>query len=401
MLAHLTEISVSHTLPSMRPSLSRRHLFETAFGAAIGVGFIGASAGCSDEDAATPDRTVPATAPGSTRWRMPAEDLPHEATWMSFPSSADVWGGDLADVQGAIADIALAIAEFEPVRMLVRPAARSLATDLMGGHVELVDGPVDDLWARDTLPLFLVDPSSLGALAAGRVRFNGWGGKQIHTGDTQLAAHVASMLDIELIDLGVTGEGGGIENDGAGTLLAARSSWVNSNRNPGFDEAAIAAALVDGLGASRMLWVDGIAGEDITDGHIDTLARFVDAATIVHEYPSYVEPGETWYDVAVATHRSLEQFERLDGSAYRLVQLTQPITTRAVGDQFLSSYVNFYVCNGAVIAPSFGDRDADGVAREVLAELHPGREVVQIDIDPLAEGGGGIHCATQQQPRVA
>jgi agmatine deiminase len=330
---------------------------------------------------------------------MPAEDRPHAATWMCFPSSADVWGRDLADVQFAIADIALAIAEFEPVRMLARPEARSLALDLVGSDVELIDGPVDDLWARDTLPLFLVDPNTPASLSAARVRFNGWGDKQIHAGDSQLAGHVADLLGIELIDTGVTGEGGGVETDGNGTLIAARSSWVNPNRNPGRSEDDIATALVAGLGASRMLWVDGVAGEDITDGHIDTLARFVDATTIIHEYPSYVEPGETWYDVAVSTHRTLEPLTRLDGSPYRLVPLTQPATTRAAGDQFLSSYVNYYVCNGAVIAPRFGDDTADAIAREQLADLHPGREIVQLDIDPLAEGGGGIHCATQQQPR--
>ncbi len=195
--------------------------------------------------------------------------------------------------------------------------------------------------------------------------------------------------------------GCGLENDGQGTLLAARSSWVNDNRNPGVPEADIAAALVQTLGAQRLVWVDGVAGQDITDGHIDTLARFADPTTIVHEYPSYVEPGETWYDLAASTHDELLAIQTLDGRPYDLVQLTQPGTTRQSGDAFLSSYVNYYVCNGAVIAPAFGDVAADGRAVEALADLYPGREVVALDIDPVAAGGGGIHCATQQQPDPA
>jgi len=331
---------------------------------------------------------------------MPAEESLHAATWMCFPSSREVWGSDLVAVQGTIAEVALAISRFEPVRMLVRPDARQVALDLVGSDIELLDAPVDDLWARDTLPLFLraVDPADATPLAAGRVRFNGWGDKQVHDGDARLAGIVAEIVGAPLLDSGLTGEGGGLEVDGAGTVLAARSSWVNPNRNSGVSEAAISAALLDLLGARRMVWVDGVAGEDITDGHIDTLARFADPATIVHEFSVSIEPGEVWSDVAVATEAALADQRDARGEPYRLVALTQPGSHRGTTDAFLSSYVNYYVCNGAVIGPSFGDVRADGAAADVLAGLYPGREIVQIDIDPVAEGGGGIHCATQQQP---
>ena len=327
---------------------------------------------------------------------MPAEDGPHDATWMCFPGRADVWGRDLPDVQAAIADLGLTIAAFEPVRMLVRPEDRGLAADLVGTDIELIEGPVDDLWARDTLPLFLVGDD--GRLAAGRVRFNGWGGKQVHAGDETLAALVAEILGIEFVDSGLVGEGGGIETDGAGTLLAARSSWVIDNRNPGVDEDEIADRLTSLLGADRLLWVDGVAGEDITDGHIDTIARFIDPTTIVHEFPSYVEPGETWYDLAVRTAAELEAFETPDGEPYELVRLDQPTSTRRRDPEFLASYVNYYVCNGAVIIAEFGHAPADARAVDLVAALHPGREVVDVDIAQIAAGGGGVPCATQQQP---
>lgn len=337
----------------------------------------------------------------SSRWRMPAEEHPHEATWMCFPASSTVWGSDLPAVQRTVARIALAISDFEPVRMLVRPSARSLASTLVGRGIELIDGPVDDLWARDTLPLFLLAADGRPALAAGRVRFNGWGGKQLHGGDARLAKHVAELLGIELIASGLTGEGGGIETDGAGSVLASRSSWVNRNRNPGRSESEIGRAITGLLGARRVLWIDGIAGSDITDGHVDTLARFASPGTIVCEATSYVEPGETWYEVARRTQRSLRAARTLAGQPYRIVRLTQPTTTRGSGDAFLSSYLNYYVCNGAVIVPTFGDRRADSRAAHTLASLHPGRQVVQLEIDAVAAGGGGIHCSTREQPRVS
>ncbi|MEM7271962.1 MAG: agmatine deiminase family protein [Actinomycetota bacterium] len=336
--------------------------------------------------------------PVAGRWWMPAEEARHEATWMCFPSRQDVWGRDLGDVQATIADIGLTVAEFEPVRLLVRPADLAIAKDLVGGDLELIEAPVDDLWARDTLPLFLV--SDRGGLGAAKVQFNGWGGKQVHDGDATLADLVAERLGVQLTDSGLVGEGGGLETDGTGTLLAARSSWVNDNRNPGVGEEAISAALTAALGAERLLWVDGIAGQDITDGHIDTLARFSNPSTIIHEETSYVEPGEVWYELARTTATELERFTTLDGDPYDLVRLQQPATTRRSDPEFLASYVNYYVCNDAVLIPQFGDDEADGLAADRIGELYPEREIVALDIDPVAAGGGGIHCATQQQPAV-
>ena len=368
--------------------LDRRELL---IGSAAGVAALWL-AGCSDDSEGSalvmPDGT----------WWMPAEEAPHECTWMCLPGRGDVWGPYLDETRRTIADIALAVAEFEPVRMLVRPDDLDLAANLVGTDVELIDAPVDDLWARDTLPLFLVDGA--GGLAAGRVRFNGWGDKQVHDGDATLAGIVADILDVPLVDSGIVGEGGGLEVDGEGTVLAARSSWINDNRNPGLDEDEITEVLVELLGAERLLWVDGIAGHDITDGHIDTLARFTNPGTIVHELPSYVEPGEIWYDVAVDTEASLRRFRTLDGEPYELVTLRQPADPRGAGEEFLTSYVNYYVCNGAVLVPEFGDGAADGAAADLIGAQYPDREIVALDIDPVAAGGGGIHCATQQQPAV-
>jgi agmatine deiminase len=330
---------------------------------------------------------------------MPAEDAPHDRTWMCWPSSKTVWGSDLSGVQDVIIEIALAIAEFEPVSMLARPREVSAVRKLLKG-VEVTPAPVDDLWARDSLPNFLTRRRSDGTfeLAAGHARFNGWGGEQISSGDTQLAGLVAKRLGVSLKDSGLVGEGGGIEVDGTGTVLAAASSWVNPNRNPGRTKTQIESALLAMLGGRRMIWIDGLAGRDITDGHIDTLARFVNPSTIIIDKPAFNDPADPWVAVAARTRQQIQQARTATGGRYTIVEVEQPSTIRGTGDDFLATYMNYYVCNGAVIAPQFGDAKADRAARTILAGLFPDRNVIQINIDPLAAGGGGIHCATQQQP---
>ena len=292
---------------------------------------------------------------------MPAEEAEHERTWMCWPSNEDIWGDGLEEVQNNIAEIARAIAAFEPVTMLVRPEEMEAGADLLGEEIELLEAPVDDLWARDTLPAFLItapgDPQP--GMAAGRVRFNGWGGKQTHDGDATLAELLATHLDIPLHDWGLVGEGGGFEVDGAGTVLAAESSWVNDNRNPGKTRDEIEAGLLSLLGADRMIWVDGLAGHDITDGHIDTLARFASETTIVVDAPAFPEEDNVWVDLAARTKELIEAAVTSDGEPYEVIEITQPGEPRGTSDGFLASYMNYYVCNGAVIAPEFGDEAAD------------------------------------------
>lgn len=380
-----------------------RRTVLAGLGSLLGARLLSGCAGGGGESDATVASIGPVDRRPPSGWRMPSEEELHERTWMCWPSSDEVWGGDLGGVQDVIARIALAIAEFEPVAMLAREAELPWLASLVGSDVELMAAPVDDLWARDTLPNFIVSPPGVdrSRLAASHARFNGWGGKQIHAGDTQLASIVAEHLGIELFESGLVGEGGGIEVDGVGTVLAAESCWVNENRNPGMSRGQIEEAILTMLGAERMLWVPGLAGFDITDGHIDTLGRFIGSDTILVDRPAVDDPDDPWVEVAAETLEVLSAATMADGEPYAIEEITQPLDIRGGGDDFLSTYMNFYVCNGAVIAPEFGDTFADDTAKDRLAGLFPDREIILLDIDALAAGGGGIHCATQQQPAIA
>lgn len=336
---------------------------------------------------------------GSQGFWYPEETDPHERTFMQWPVNPAVHDDAdfLYDLQATIADIASTIAEFEPVVMLAAAEHHKAIKRLVSGQVELWDVPTDDLWCRDSGPSFVVDGK--GGLAVTQFNFNGWGGKQVHGHDGKIAAQVAERLGLPVFDAGLVGEAGGVETDGHGTLIAHESSWINPNRNRG-SKAEVEAMLLDTMGARKMIWAPGIKGADITDYHIDALARFVKPGQVVIQMGEEVDPEDPWSVAAFETHDILAEATDANGDKLDLVILPEPYDIRVDSPDFVSSYVNYYVCNGAVIAAEFGDKAADEEAAAMLSDLYPGREIVTLNIDAVGEVGGGIHCATHEQPKV-
>jgi agmatine deiminase len=329
----------------------------------------------------------------------PEETEPHERTFMQWPVNRRVYdeADFLFDLQATIAEIASTIAAFEPVVMLAAVEHHRAIRKLVSGQVELWDIPTDDLWCRDSGPSFVVDGK--GGLAVTEFNFNGWGNKQVHGNDGKVAARVAERLGLQVFDAGLVGEAGGVETDGRGTLMAHESTFINRNRNTG-SKAEIEAMLLETMGAEKMIWAPGIIGADITDYHIDALARFVKPGQVVIQMGEAVDPSDPWSVAAFETHDILAAATDAAGRKLDLVILPEPWDIRVDSPDFVSSYVNYYVCNGAVIAAEFGDKAADAEAAEILADLYPGREIVMLNIDPVGEVGGGMHCTTHEQPKV-
>ncbi len=332
-------------------------------------------------------------------WYMPDEGDPHQRTWMAFGASKKIWGKKLlSEAQHNLATVALTIAQYEPVFMLVRQSDLSLAQDLMGSRVELIVCPHDDLWMRDTGPVFVVTEN--GHKAAIDFNFNGWGEKQDFDYDADVASFVMQQAGVRRIQTELTLEGGGIEVDGYGTAIITESCVLNKNRNPGVSKADCEWELKRLLGLEKIIWLPGIKGKDITDGHTDFYARFAGPGVVVAGY----DPDPKSFDHAV-TKRHLEILRAAtdaEGSKLEVVVLEAPanIRDKFASDDFAAGYINFYVCNGAVIVPEFGDPRTDVAARRELQSLFPGRDVIQVNIDGIAAGGGGIHCMTQQEPKV-
>ncbi|WP_246150821.1 agmatine deiminase family protein [Streptomyces qinzhouensis] len=335
-------------------------------------------------------------APGS--FRVPVEDARHTRTWMAWPDSTAIWGGRLSGVQADVALIARTIARYEPVVLCANPGSAARARSLCGPAVTVLTSvPVDDCWMRDTGPVFRTD--GRGGLDAIGLNFNGWGNKQPHARDALAAGRIAAWAGVPFTRAGLVGEGGAVEPDGAGTLMATRSSLVNRNRNPGKTEQQIGAAMCEAYGASKVIWFDGVRGQDITDNHVDATSRFLAPGEALVQLPlatdtdDYARDARRQYGIlSTATTAAGQPMDvlRLQGPDYDRIRSTNP--------DFLASYANFYLCNGAVISAHFGDAGADEAARATLTRLYPDRVVEQLNIDRLGAGGGGIHCVTQQQP---
>lgn len=328
---------------------------------------------------------------------VPAESERHARTWMAWPSTPKLYGGSGAyfeSVQETLGRLAAAIAENEPVTMAAPADQHELAARLCGPRVELVDILTDDMWARDSAPVFVRKADD--GVAAVDFHFNGWGDKQVHARDGQLAARISEEAGAERLDAGLCGEGGGLEYDGDGTLLLTESCWVNDNRNPGLERAEIERRLKAMLGVETVLWVPGVRGLDITDGHIDGSFRFVEPGLVIaSSYPGDTSEWGRAHEEALAI---LAKARDARGRPLEIVSIPAATDIRSTSEDFLTSYANYYVGNGALYTPRFGDRKADALAADVLGRLHPGRRIVELEVDRICENGGGIHCVTQQQP---
>lgn len=335
--------------------------------------------------------TAKGPAMADTQLYIPPEESPHAQTFMMWPTSRKVHPDQvfLGMLQDTIAGIANTIAEFEPVILLADADVHQSARKHLSNNVTLWDIPTEDLWARDAGPLFAFQGDDL---VVSHIQFNGWGQKQVHTRDGQIAARVAERLGLPMIASGLSGEPGGIEHDGHGLLMAHESSWVNPNRNPRLSRAEVEARLLAAYGAERMIWSKGVYGEDITDYHIDSLARFTGPGRVLINLPDAPDMKDPFHLAALDTHDALEAAE------LEIDVIPEPEIRRIKSLDFVASYANYYACNGAVIAAQFGDAEADTIAIEALKKHYPGRDVITLNVDALGEVGGGIHCATQQMP---
>ncbi|MEZ4657714.1 MAG: agmatine deiminase family protein [Caldilineaceae bacterium] len=308
--------------------------------------------------------------PDQPRWRMPDENAIHKRTWMAFGASAQIWSARLLpEVQRNVATIAATIAEFEPVAMLVRPGEYDLAHDLVGSGVELIESPLDDLWMRDTGPLFV--SAAEGSRAALDFNFNGWGEKQVHSRDAAVAAFVARQAGVRVINTELVLEGGCIELDGQGTAIITESCVLNDNRNPGVTKAQFEAALMPLLGLEKIIWLPGIKGMDITDGHTDFYARFVRPGVVLAGYDP--DPDSYDHEVTLAHLEILQSATDAQGRPLEILTLEGPMAIRETyaTDDFAAGYIGFYVCNGGVIMQGFGDEEADLAARETVQKPSP------------------------------
>lgn len=334
----------------------------------------------------------------------PAEWAPQAGVLVTWPRRDSDWGRHQAAAETTFAGLVSAITQFEPALVIVADrahrievAARLQAAASRADRVVFAELPSNDAWARDHGPLTVIDA---GGARLVHPRFDGWGGRY--------AADLDSRIPKRLFDLGVVSasayqelainvEGGALETDGAGTLLATARSLTGGTRNAGHSAEAVVAALAPWLGVQRthLLAHGGLVGDD-TDGHIDTLARFAPNDTIV--YSSCDEPTDANFEALQAMAAELKALRTREGRPYNLVPLPIPAPCYGpAGDRLPANYANFLVINSAVIVPVHDD-PMDTVALARINASFSDRHVVALPALPLLMQHGSIHCVTMHLP---
>jgi agmatine deiminase len=340
------------------------------------------------------DVRIALDSPLEAGYSMPAEWAPHVRCWMAWPDRRDLWGKRLPDTKRDYSNVARAIARFEPVSMIVNPESAEEARRACGDEIDLLPLTIDDAWVRDSGPSFLRHPD--GRIAATSWRFNAWGGKSPrYREDAMLSARLLHHVEAPLYHSSLALEGGGLHVDGEGTVLTTESVVLNPNRNPGIDKAEAERELCRALGAEKVIWLPGDDDPDsgdVTDGHVDGFACFARPGVVL--YTAARDRQSPNAPVFEENRKALEAATDARGRKLELIPLYEaPTEERAE----YCGYVNFYIANGGIVIPRF-DIPSDDPARETLAKAFPDRSVVQVGIDDIAPGGGGIHCITQQQP---
>jgi agmatine deiminase len=327
---------------------------------------------------------------------MPPAWAPHGRCWMAWPCREAGWGDaaglDLA--RKAYADVARAIARFEPVTMLAAPRLVAGASLGCGSTVAVMPMRRDDSFLRDNGPTFVTD--GRGGVAGVTFRFNGYGGRyEDFAADAATAKRLLATLRMRRYKVPLTLEGGAIVVDGEGTLITTESVLLDEKRNPGKERKEIETILADALGINKVVWLAGGLENDGTGGHVQMLAAFARPGVVMATLTN--DANDINFPVLKENLERLKRATDARGRVLDIVPLPQPTPRRVGGRRLPLSYANFYLANGAAIVPAFGDA-LDEQAMAAIRAAFPDREAVQLDAYDLFVGGGGISAITCPQP---
>ena len=363
-------------------------------------------------------KRIVGTTPRQDGYRMPGEFEEQTGVWMLWPQRPDNWRGGAKPAQQAFADVARAIARFEPVTVCVNPDQFQNARARLPEDIRVVEMTSNDAWVRDCGPTFVKNDQ--GNLRAVDWTFNAWGG--LHDGlyfpwdqDDLVARKICELEGVDSYRTdGFVLEGGSIHVDGQGTVLTTEMCLLSPGRNPELSRRDIEEKLCDYLGCEKVIWLrDGI-DPDETNGHIDDVACFVAPGEVACIWTE--DPENPFYQAAQDAFRTLSQATDAKGrrlTVHKLCLTKKPCclegaetidavegtVPRENGEVSIASYMNFLIVNGAVIAPQYGDEN-DQLAIQQLQQMFPDRQIVGVQTREVAFGGGNIHCITQQQPKA-
>lgn len=328
--------------------------------------------------------------PAADGFRFPAEWDEHEYTLMVMPPPQN-WKGygiPLAKVRKQWANVANKLSEYEPVRVVVHPDERRHAKQILNKDIELIEFLVNDGWARDSGPMILVNGKGERRVAG--FTFNGWGAKfPPYSDDALLKARLCKQLDMPMYPIDLVLEGGAVAVDGEGTVLTTEQCLLNTNRNSASDRSKIEKLINDSLGTQKVIWLGkGLEPDPVTDGHIDGIAAFAEPGVVLLH--TTTDKSDVNYAICQDAKRRLKETTDAKGRKLEVIEL--PMDGEI-------SHMNFYIANDCVLVPITTNREEDERPMGILREVFSDYDVIGIDGNVLGEGGGGIHCITQQVPK--
>jgi agmatine deiminase len=334
---------------------------------------------------------------------MPPEWELHSQTWMALPPPSSLVTTEDPGARDSWIETANAVAEFEPVSLLVDRSNLAGVRPTPSDAVTLVEADLDDGWLRDSGPSFVRDARD-GSLAAVHWTFNAWGGIQPYGRDARIGAFVGELARVPVVTSRMVNEGGGIHVDGEGTVIVTETVQLHDRRNPGWTKEQVEDELARTIGATKVIWLErGLMGDMQeyrpsvgTNGHVDVLATFVRPGVVV----VHGQPDREHHDFSVMAEnvRRLRAATDAKGRALEIVTIDAPKNTRDGNVSIDHSYINSSFVNGGLVMSTYGDPAADDRAMGIMRELCPDRVIVGVDARPIFRNGGGVHCITQQQP---
>ncbi|KOT93855.1 agmatine deiminase [Streptomyces sp. NRRL F-5755] len=345
------------------------------------------------------------TTPAADGFRMPAEWAPHERTWMAWPGPNATFGEEggegLERARRAWGAVARAVRRFEAVTVVAGPGQADRARRVLGSGIDVVERALDDAWMRDIGPTFLVGGG--GQLGAVDWVFNGWGAQDwaCWERDAEIGGYVGGLAGARTYRSSLVNEGGGLHVDGEGTVLLTETVQLDPGRNPGRTREEVEAEIHACLGTTKAIWLPrGLTadyGRFGTRGHVDIVAAFARPGVVVaHTQP---DPAHPDHAVCAEIVKLLRASTDARGRRLEVVEVPAPTVVEVDGEPVDYSYINHYLCNGGVVLCAFDD-PRDEEAAGIFRRLFPERAVVQADARTIFAAGGGIHCITQQQPKV-
>jgi agmatine deiminase len=343
------------------------------------------------------------TTPRQASFGQPAEWAQHRCCWLAWPPPGEhLWAEHLEQARQELGALCAALAgpggAGERLRILVQDEQQQKQAREALGETGTPAGfhrvGYGDIWLRDTGPVFL--KNAAGERACACFAFNGWAGRYVYPGDDEVSREIALESGLRRFDSRLVFEGGAVEVDGQGTCIAARQCLLDPGRNPGMEAAQVEDMLREMLGVDSVLWLSGSLKNDHTDGHADTLARFIAPGRVM-----CMQAADADDPNAGVLQQVAEQLSGVTDATGRELQLTFIPSPGLVldheGQALPASYLNFFIANRAVVVPTFGS-DRDRQAVELIARAFPDRRAVGLPAHGLLHGGGAFHCVTLAEP---